>query len=101
MIRGFHSFFGLRHVTMHFIYKTIIHIENWGIRLLRMISLGRILRFNTLGFLGALHSHMVENRILFWYRETSKAFHIYIPFLRKTVVRRDVIFEEDKAFSNS
>jgi hypothetical protein len=31
----------------------------------------------------------------------SKAYHIYIPPLRKVVVSRDVRFEEDKAFVRS
>ena len=32
------------------------------------------------------------------YDETTKAFHIYLPFKRKVVVRRDVKFEEEWAF---
>jgi hypothetical protein len=39
--------------------------------------------------------------ILVRYSETLKAFRIYIPSLRKTIVRRDVRFEEDKAFRRS
>eukprot|EP00253_Pinus_taeda_P012573 PITA_12573 len=35
------------------------------------------------------------------YSETSKAFRIYIPAQRKVVVRRDVKFEEDRAFRTS
>jgi hypothetical protein len=35
------------------------------------------------------------------YSETSKTFRIYIPSLRKIVVRRDVRFEEDRAFRKS
>jgi hypothetical protein len=35
------------------------------------------------------------------YSETSKAFRIYFPSLRKIVLRRDVRFEEDRAFRNS
>jgi hypothetical protein len=35
------------------------------------------------------------------YSETSKALCIYIPSLRKTILRRDVIFEEDGAFRKS
>jgi hypothetical protein len=35
------------------------------------------------------------------YSETSKALHIYIPSLRKTILRRDVRFEEDRAFRKS
>jgi hypothetical protein len=31
----------------------------------------------------------------------SKAYHIYIPPLRKVVVSRDVRFEEDRAFARS
>jgi hypothetical protein len=33
--------------------------------------------------------------------ETSKAFRIYLPSLRKTVLRRDVRFEEERAFRKS
>ena len=32
------------------------------------------------------------------YDETAKAFHIYLPSQRKVVVRRDVKFEEERAF---
>jgi hypothetical protein len=35
------------------------------------------------------------------YSDNSKAFYIYIPSLRKTILRRDVRFEEDRAFMNS
>jgi hypothetical protein len=41
---------------------------------------------------------MVERWIFVGYNKTSKAFCIYLPSLRKTVLRRDVRFEEDKAF---
>jgi hypothetical protein len=44
---------------------------------------------------------MVERGIFVGYIETSKAFHIYLPSLRKTVLRRDVKFEEDEAFRKS
>ena len=40
----------------------------------------------------------VENGIFVGYDETSKAFHIYLPSQRKVVVRRDVKFEEERAF---
>lgn len=33
--------------------------------------------------------------------KTSKAYRIYIPSLRKVVVRRDVKFEEDRTFIKS
>jgi hypothetical protein len=32
------------------------------------------------------------------YSKISKAYHIYIPSLRKIFVRRNVRFEEDRAF---
>jgi hypothetical protein len=35
------------------------------------------------------------------YSEVSKSYHIYIPPLRKVVVRKDVRFEEDKDFARS
>jgi len=35
------------------------------------------------------------------YNETSKAFRIYLPSLRKIVLRRDVRFEEDEGFRKS
>ena len=41
----------------------------------------------------------LERRIFVGYSETSKDFRIYLPSLRKTVLRRDVRFEEDGAFS--
>jgi hypothetical protein len=66
----------------------------------------------TLGFLGALHIHVPSEKrtkveptakrgIFVGYSETSKASCIYIPSLRKTVLRRDVRFEEDGAFRKS
>jgi hypothetical protein len=44
---------------------------------------------------------MVERGIFVGYSETSKAFRIDLPSLRKTVLRRDVRFEEDRAFRKS
>ena len=35
------------------------------------------------------------------YDETSKAFRIYLPTLRKVVVRQEVRFEEEQAFRKS
>ena len=42
-----------------------------------------------------------EKGIFVGYDETSKAFRIYLPSLRKVVVRREVRFEEDQAFRKS
>jgi hypothetical protein len=44
---------------------------------------------------------MAERGIFVGYSETSKAFCVYLPSLRKTVLRRDVRFEEDRAFRKS
>jgi hypothetical protein len=44
---------------------------------------------------------MIERGLFFGYSETSKAFCIYLPSLRKNFLRRDVIFEEDGAFRKS
>ena len=44
---------------------------------------------------------MAERGIFVGYNETSKAFCIYLPSLRKTVLRRDIKFEEEKAFRKS
>jgi hypothetical protein len=44
---------------------------------------------------------MTERGIFFGYSETSKAFRIYLPFLRKIILRRDVKFEEDGSFRKS
>ena len=44
---------------------------------------------------------MAERGIFVGYSETSKAFRIYLPSLRKIVLRRDVRFEEDRAFRKS
>jgi hypothetical protein len=44
---------------------------------------------------------MAHRGIFFGYNEISKAFHIYLPSLRKIVLRRDVRFEEDEAFRKS
>jgi hypothetical protein len=42
-----------------------------------------------------------EKGIFVGYSETSKDFRIYIPSLRKIVLRRDVRFEEDGSFKKS
>jgi hypothetical protein len=42
-----------------------------------------------------------EKGILVGYSEISKAYRIYIPTRRRVVVRRDVRFEEDRAFRRS
>jgi hypothetical protein len=42
-----------------------------------------------------------EKGILVGYNETSKAYIIYIPTIRKTILRRDVKFEEERALRNS
>jgi hypothetical protein len=42
-----------------------------------------------------------EKGIFVGYNETSKAYRVYVPALKKTVVRRDVRFEEEKAFRKS
>ena len=42
-----------------------------------------------------------ETGIFVGYDETSKAFHIYLPFQRKVGVRREVKFEEERAFKKS
>jgi hypothetical protein len=42
-----------------------------------------------------------EKGIFVGYSETSKAYRIYIPALRKTVLRRDVRFEEERAVVKS
>ena len=44
---------------------------------------------------------IAEKGIFVGYSETSKAFWIYILAQRKLVVRRDVRFEEDRAFRKS
>jgi hypothetical protein len=42
-----------------------------------------------------------EKGIFVGYNETSKAYRVYVPALKKTMVRRDVRFEEEKAFRKS
>ena len=42
-----------------------------------------------------------EKGIFVGYNDTSKAFRVYIPTSRKVVIRRDVRFEEDRAFRRS
>ena len=42
-----------------------------------------------------------ERGIFVGYDETSKAFRIYLPAMRKVVVRREVRFEEEWAFRKS
>ena len=42
-----------------------------------------------------------EKGIFIGYSETSKAYRVYVPALKKTMVRRGVGFEEEKAFRKS
>ena len=42
-----------------------------------------------------------EKGIFVGYDETTKAFRIYLPSQRKVVVRREVKFEEERAFRKS
>jgi hypothetical protein len=42
-----------------------------------------------------------EKGILVGYSETSKAYRVYIPSTRKIVERRDIKFEEERAFRKS
>ena len=44
---------------------------------------------------------MAEKGIFVGYSESSKAYRIYLPSEMEVVVRRDVNFEEDQAFSRS
>jgi hypothetical protein len=44
---------------------------------------------------------IAQQGILVGYSEVSKAYHIYIPPVRRVVVRKDVIFEEDRVFQRS
>lgn len=44
---------------------------------------------------------MAEKGIFVGYSETSKVFRVYIPSIRKVVLRRDVKFEEQRAFKKS
>jgi hypothetical protein len=44
---------------------------------------------------------IVEKGIFVGYSETSKAYRVYVPALKKTMVKRDVRFEEEKAFGKS
>ena len=44
---------------------------------------------------------IAERGIFVGYDDTSKAFRIYLPAQRKVVVRREVKFEEEKAFRRS
>ena len=44
---------------------------------------------------------IAERGIFAGYDETSKAFRIYLPALRKVVVRWQVRFEEERAFRKS
>ena len=44
---------------------------------------------------------IVEKGIFVGYDKTLKAYRIYIPALRKIVVRQDMRFEEDRAFRRS
>ena len=44
---------------------------------------------------------MAEKAIYLGYSEISKAYKIYLPSEMEVVVRRDVKFEDDRAFSRS
>jgi hypothetical protein len=102
MIKGFHFSYGLRLAVLQCICRTGVHIELWGARLLRRPDVGHLRIFGCLTF-----SHVpsekrtkldptTEKGILVGYSEVSKAYQIYIPALR-----REVRFEEDRAFRRS
>ena len=44
---------------------------------------------------------MAENGIFMGYSETSKAYQIFIPSKRRVVIRRDMKFEEERAYRRS
>jgi hypothetical protein len=99
--------------------NTTIYIQNrsphrvLGSKTLEEAFIGRKPEIGHLRIFGCLtYSHVpsekrtkleptAEKGILVGYSETSKAYRIYISALRKTVVRRDVKFEEDRAFRRS
>jgi len=44
---------------------------------------------------------MAKKGIFMGYNETSKAYRIFIPSKRRVVIRRDVKFEEERAYRRS
>jgi hypothetical protein len=111
--QGLPLFFWMRHVTLHFMCRTRVHTKYWGIRLLRRYFSRKNPKLGHFRIFGCLtYSHvpfekrkklepMTEKGIFVGYSENSKALHIYISSLRTTILRRDVIFEEDRAFRKS
>jgi hypothetical protein len=96
-----HVSYGQRHATLQSTYRTGVLTRCWGERLLRRHLQGRNQRLVTSGSLvPSLLScsfreedearATAEKGIFVGYSETSKAYRVYIPALRKTVVRRDV-----------
>jgi hypothetical protein len=108
MIRICLGSYGQRLATLQSTYRTGVLTGCWGERLLRRSLQGRNQSW-TLRIFGCLvYCHVpsekrtkleatAEKGIFVGYSETSKAYRVYILALRKTVVRRDVKFEEDRA----
>jgi hypothetical protein len=107
MIKHWHSTCGQRLAVLQYISRTGVPIEPWGGRLLRRPGIEHLRIFGCLTF-----SHVpsekrtkldptTERGMLVGYSEVAKVYRIYIPTLRRVVVRRDVRFEEGRAFGRS
>ena len=105
MTSHFFSFSGLRLAASLYIFRTGVPIGQWNMTH-EECFLGKRPEVGHFRIFGSLtYSHVpsekrtkleptVEKGIFVGYDETSKAFRIYLPSLRKVVVRRDVKFEE-------
>jgi hypothetical protein len=113
MIRGCHYFYGLRHATLQFICRIGVLTGHVGSMTPEEAFSGKKPEVGHFRIFGCItYSYvpfekrtklepMAERGIFVGYSETSKDLCIYLPSLRKTVLRRDVRFEEDRAFRKS
>jgi hypothetical protein len=113
MIRGCHYFYGMRHATLAVYLQNKSPHRAVGSMTPEEAFSGKKPEVGHLRIFGCTTFSYVpfekrtklepttERGIFVGYSETSKAFCIYLPSLRKTVLRRDVRFEEDGAFRKS
>ena len=110
MIQVFLSSYGHMRIAQLFLYRTRVRTCALGCKTLEEMFTRKKLEIGHFRIFGCLtYSHFPskkrtklesigERGIFVGYDETSKAFRIYLPAQRKDVVRREVRFEEERAF---
>ena len=107
MIRVFLSSYGLRPIAQLFLFRTGFRktFEEMFTKKVPEIDHFRIFGCLTYSHVPSEKRTKLEatgeRSIFVGYDETSKAFRIYLPTQRKVVVRREVRYEEERAFKRS